>query len=81
MGEVSVTGIAWSECLNQIIVGNGSDAKIFFDEQVGSVRGALKCFNKQPRVDKDPKFDYSNPIYNPHSLPLYMEKKVNNKKK
>jgi hypothetical protein len=31
MGEGSVTGIAWSECLNQIVVGNGADGKIFFD--------------------------------------------------
>jgi hypothetical protein len=81
MGAGSVTGIAWSECLNQIIVGNGVDGKIFFDEEVGSVRGALKCYNKQPRVDRDPTFDYSHPIYNPHSLPLYQEKKVNNKAK
>lgn len=53
------------------MIGSGNEGKIFFDEEVGSVRGALKCYNKQPRVDKDPKFDYSNPIYNPHSLPLY----------
>lgn len=53
------------------MIGNGHDGKIFFDEQVGSIKGALKCYNKQPRVDKDPKFDYSHPIYLPHSLPLY----------
>ncbi len=32
MGDSSVTGIAWSDSLNQIIVGNGTDGKIFFDE-------------------------------------------------
>ena len=32
MGDDSVTGIAWSDNLNQIIVGNGNDGKIFFDE-------------------------------------------------
>lgn len=71
MGDGSVTGVCWNETINQIVVGNGNDGKVFFDEEVGSVRGALKCYNKQPRVDRDPKFDYSHPIYLPHSLPLY----------
>jgi hypothetical protein len=46
-----------------------------------SKMGALKAVNKQPRVDKDPKLDYSAPIYLPHSLPLYKERPTNNIKK
>jgi hypothetical protein len=43
--------------------------------------GALKAVNKQPRVEKDPKFHYSAPVYLPHSLPLYKERPTNNTKK
>jgi len=70
MGINSVTGVTWSPVLNQIVVGlSNGEAQIYFDERL-SVRGALKAVNKNPRVEKDPKFDYSI-IYNPHSLPMY----------
>lgn len=32
-------------------------------------------------MDKDPKFDYSAPVYLPHSLPIYKERPTNNIKK
>lgn len=43
--------------------------------------GALKAINKQPRVEKDPKFNFTPPVYLPHSLPLYKERPTNNTKK
>eukprot|EP00919_Chromeraceae_sp_WS-2016_P027224 GHVR01064709.1.p1 GENE.GHVR01064709.1~~GHVR01064709.1.p1 ORF type:complete len:202 (-),score=14.65 GHVR01064709.1:1212-1817(-) len=78
MGAGSITGVAWNPVLNQIVVGTSEcEAKIFFDKRL-SVKGALKSINKQPRIDKDPKFDYSHPIYLPHSLPIYQQRPTNN---
>ena len=66
-----MTDVVWSRAINQIVIGTSDkDARIFFDNNL-SVKGALQAVSKQPRVDKDPTFDYSNPIYLPHSLPLY----------
>ena len=56
------------------------DARIYFDPNL-SVKGALQSISKQPRVEKDPKFDYSHPVYLPHSLPIYKERPTNNNKK
>lgn len=78
MGTSSVTGVAWSKALNQIVVGTSSgQTQIYFDERL-STKGALKAISKQPRVDKDPKFDYSAPVYLPHSLPMYQQRPTNN---
>mgnify|MGYP000971168961 CR=1 FL=1 len=71
IGNSSVCGLTWNPAINQIVVGTANgEAKIYFDEKMSKM-GALKAINKQPRVDKDPKLDYSAPIYLPHSLPLY----------
>lgn len=43
--------------------------------------GALKAYKKEPRKEKDPKLNYSAPVYLPHSLPLYKETPSNNIKK
>lgn len=81
VGETSVTDVTWSKAINQIVIGtSGHEARIYFDHNL-SVKGALQAINKQPRVDKDPKFDYSHPVYLPHSLPLYKERPTNNNKK
>lgn len=66
-----MTGVVWSKAINQIVIGTGAnEARIYFDNSL-SIKGALQAVNKQPRVDKDPKFDYSHPIYLPHALPMY----------
>lgn len=76
-----MTDVQWSKAINQIVIGTSThEARIFFDTSL-SIKGALQAVNKQPRVDKDPKFDYSHPIYLPHSLPLYKERPTNNNKK
>lgn len=81
VGETSVTDVTWSKAINQIVIGtSGHEARIYFDHNL-SIKGALQAINKQPRVDKDPKFDYSHPVYLPHSLPLYKERPTNNNKK
>lgn len=81
VGPSSIHGLCWSPAINQIIVGlaNG-EAHIYFDDRLSRM-GALKAINKQPRVEKDPKFHYSAPVYLPHSLPLYKERPTNNTKK
>lgn len=76
-----MTDVVWSKAINQIVIGTSSqEARIYFDNHL-SVKGALQAVNKEPRVDKDPKFDYSHPIYLPHSLPIYKERPTNNNKK
>lgn len=81
VGDASVTDVVWSKAINQIAIGTSKNsARIFFDNKL-SVKGALQSVNKEPRIDKDPKFDYSHPIYLPHSLPLYKERPTNNNKK
>jgi len=71
VGAASVNGICWSTAINQIVVGlSNGEAQIYFDERISRM-GALKAINKQPRVDKDPKFNFTAPVYLPHSLPLY----------
>ena len=81
VGEHSITDVVWSNAINQIVLGTSAcEAKIYFDPQL-SIKGALQAINKQPRVEKDPKFDYSHPIYLPHSLPIYKERPTNNNKK
>ena len=80
-GDASVTDVTWSKAINQIVIGTSKNcAQIYFDNHL-SIKGALQAVNKQPRVDKDPKFDYSHPIYLPHSLPMYKERPTNNIKK
>jgi hypothetical protein len=81
VGEMSITDVTWSKAINQIVIGtSNNEARIYFDSHL-SLKGALQAVNKQPRVDKDPKFDYSHPIYLPHSLPMYKERPTNNNKK
>jgi hypothetical protein len=78
---MSISDVAWSKAINQIVIGtSNNEARIYFDYHL-SIKGALQAVNKQPRVDKDPKFDYSHPIYLPHSLPMYKERPTNNNKK
>ena len=81
ISDSSVTDVVWSRAINQIVMGTSAcEARIYFDPNL-SVKGALQSISKQPRVEKDPKFDYSHPVYLPHSLPIYKERPTNNNKK
>jgi WD40 repeat protein len=81
IGNSSVCGLCWSPAINQIIVGKANgEAHIFLDDKLSKM-GALKAYQKEPRVDKDPKLGYTAPVYLPHSLPLYKETLTNNPKK
>ena len=61
-GGTSITDITWNKEINQIAIGTSqAETRIYFDQNL-SRKGALQAVDKQLRVDKDPKSDYSHRI-------------------